>query len=119
MVYQNGNLCYVNQNYHVDENENICFDFNKKVVDGVTTKDREISIAWRNLQYEVKELPSLKNLKWSKKTILRCLNGSFALNSLNGLMGPSGAVCLFYFFCLIKTYFFANKTRASQRFLIF
>lgn len=94
MVHTNGDLFYVNKNYHIDENDNICLDLDKKPINVVTSKNNVISIAWRNLQYEVNELPSLKNLKWSKKTILRRLNGSFTLNSLNGLMGPSGAVCI-------------------------
>ena len=48
----------------------------------------KISIAWRNLQYEVSQFTGWK---FQKKPILRQLNGSFTTKSLNGLMGPSGA----------------------------
>ncbi|KAH7643971.1 abc transporter-like protein 17 [Dermatophagoides farinae] len=44
-----------------------------------------ISIAWRNLSYEVKDL--FRN----RKLILRQLNGHLNYQSLNGFLGPSGA----------------------------
>ncbi|OTF84021.1 hypothetical protein BLA29_003477, partial [Euroglyphus maynei] len=44
-----------------------------------------ISIAWRNLNYEA------KNLFYNRKLILRQLNGHLNYQSLNGFLGPSGA----------------------------
>ena len=49
---------------------------------------KQISIAWRNLQFEV---PKYGGLFGTKKPILRRLNGYFEQGSLNALMGPSGA----------------------------
>lgn len=44
-----------------------------------------ISIAWRNLSYEAKDL------FFNRKLILRQLNGHLEYQSLNGFLGPSGA----------------------------
>lgn len=58
----------------------------------------EISIAWRNLVYEADQrrgwLPGACKQKNQncRKQILRGLNGYFHSRTLNGLLGPSGAV---------------------------
>ena len=54
----------------------------------MSTDYLNISIAWKNLQYEICEFDGKR---FEKKPILRKLNGHFIANSLNGLMGPSGA----------------------------
>lgn len=99
MVHHRGDLGYSNESYtHVDENDNICVDLNKTKLKNEYLPDKCTSIVWRNLQYNVKQFPNLKSLKYSTKTILRSLNGSFATNTLNGLMGPSGSVSIFFVF---------------------
>ncbi len=60
--------------------------------------NNEISIAWRNLVYEADQrrwwLPGVCKQKNQncRKQILRGLNGYFHSRTLNGLLGPSGAV---------------------------
>jgi len=50
---------------------------------------REVSLAWRDLHYEVH--PYAGGLFGKRKSILSGLSGSFESHSLNALMGPSGA----------------------------
>ena len=81
-------MAYVNASYNFSGE-----DYNGQVPTATTvvessphhTPQPEISIAWRNLRYEVTE--------WGfrRKPILRRLNGYFESQTLNGLMGPSGA----------------------------
>lgn len=54
---------------------------------GGGAEEGEISIAWRNLRYSVKQL---SGWKFEKKEILRGLTGAFRTGTLNGLLGPSG-----------------------------
>ena len=53
----------------------------------------EICVAWQNLRYEVTTTNNRKftNLNFSKKLILRELNGAVEFHQLVALMGPSGA----------------------------
>ncbi|KAH9512080.1 ABC protein, sub ABCG [Dermatophagoides farinae] len=55
--------------------------------------DQPISLCWKNLRYEVDEWCMIDGWKASRKrkVILNRLNGSVRLNSLNALLGPSGA----------------------------
>ena len=55
--------------------------------------DQPISLCWKNLRYEVDEWCMVDGWKPNRKrkVILNRLNGSVRLNSLNALLGPSGA----------------------------
>ncbi|KAH9501554.1 uncharacterized protein LOC142597725 [Dermatophagoides farinae] len=55
--------------------------------------DQPISLCWKNLRYEVDEWCMIDGWKprRQRKVILNRLNGSVRLNSLNALLGPSGA----------------------------
>ncbi|KAH7643184.1 hypothetical protein HUG17_9875 [Dermatophagoides farinae] len=65
--------------------------------------DQPISLCWKNLRYEVDEWCMVDGWKPSRKrkVILNRLNGSVRLNSLNALLGPSGAGKTSLINCLI------------------
>nr|XP_046917174.1 uncharacterized protein LOC124497553 isoform X1 [Dermatophagoides farinae]XP_046917176.1 uncharacterized protein LOC124497553 isoform X2 [Dermatophagoides farinae] len=65
--------------------------------------DQPISLCWKNLRYEVDEWCMVDGWKASRKrkVILNRLNGSVRLNSLNALLGPSGAGKTSLINCLI------------------
>lgn len=63
-----------------------CYSENLRnaIVQAKSFKCNEISIAWRNLKFEVKEFGKFGQ---NKKIILNRLNGHFNSASLNGLLG--------------------------------
>ncbi|KAH7643185.1 hypothetical protein HUG17_9876 [Dermatophagoides farinae] len=65
--------------------------------------DQPISLCWKNLRYEVDEWRMVDGWKprRKRKVILNRLNGSVRLNSLNALLGPSGAGKTSLINCLI------------------
>ena len=66
-------------------NVNEVFD---QCANNVLNKPNNISIGWKNLQYEVNQF---SGWTFKRKPIVQQLNGFFEHNSLNALMGPSGA----------------------------
>lgn len=77
--------------------------------------ESQISIAWKNLRFEA------TNWGFKKKAILKRLNGYFETGTLNGLMGPSGAVGFICIYGLHKlningVIFSCFQNRAKQRY---
>lgn len=89
-----------------------CYPENlKNVIKQVKSfKCNDVSIAWRNLKFEVSEFCKFGQ---NKKIILNRLNGHFNSGTLNGLLGPSGSVCLF-----INLYIFLRVKKQKIIFLI-
>lgn len=70
----------------------------------------ETSIAWLNLQYQVKVRNGFTT---ERKPLLRLLNGHFKWHSLNAVLGMSGAGKSTFLKCLIGEYENKNFTRSS------
>lgn len=64
--------------------------FNENGTDLNKEKDGNVSIAWKNVHYEVSDW--LNSLKYKKKAILCNVSGHFKTGTLNAILGSSGTV---------------------------
>ncbi|XP_027202263.2 uncharacterized protein LOC113796233 [Dermatophagoides pteronyssinus] len=72
-----------------------------------SSTSKPITLYWKNLCYDVYEWQQTNDNRYclnypkrQPKSILNCLNGSVCLNSLNALLGPSGAGKTSFINCL-------------------
>ncbi|OTF74825.1 ABC transporter sub-family G-like protein, partial [Euroglyphus maynei] len=100
---------------------NTTFTLNDENASQSDRNDRKpIALRWKNLRYEVNEWHFDNDHSWigwpqrHRKVILRRLNGSLRENSLNALLGPSGAGKTSLIKCLTGNVSGSNMTSDTE-----